>query len=161
MYIWYVIITFFVLLIASEIYDKQQEKKKSERLLFKKKLLTPSGKEMFEHLRKVAPDSYILLKVPYTMLLDNRKKNPKEKARIHFRFLGCYVDFVLCNENMEPTCLIKLDETEMEKKKLKKLTSEEVFAEAGYNFVRYRTKDKPTVEKLKEDIFCATGKKGS
>lgn len=153
MYIWYVLAIFFVLLIASNIYDRQQEKRKNERLLFKKRLLSPSGREMFEHLREVVPDEYIFIRVPYSDLLDNRKKNPKEKARMHFRFLGCCVDFVICDEKMDPLCLIKLDETEMEKKKLKKLTSEEVFAEAGYKFIRYKTKNKPTVEQLKADIF--------
>lgn len=153
MYIWYVLAVFFILLIASNVYDIQQEKKKAERNLFKKQLLTPSGKEMFDRLRQVVPDGYIFVKVPYTDLFDNRKKNPKEKARLHFRFVGCCIDFVVCDAKLNPICLIKFDETEMEKKKLKKLTSEEVFAESGYHFIRYKSKNKPSVEQLTADIF--------
>lgn len=153
MYIWYVLAVFFILLIASNVYDIQQEKKKAERSLFKKQLLTPSGKEMFDRIRQVVPDGYIFVKVPYTDLFDNRKKNPKEKARLHFRFLGCCVDFVVCDAKLCPICLIKFDETEMEKKKLKKMTSEEVFAESGYRFIRYKGKNKPSAEQLAADIF--------
>ena len=120
----------------------------------KKQLLTPSGKEMFERLRQVVPDGYVFVKIPYTDLFDMRKKNAKEKAKLHFRFAGCRVDFVVCNAKMCPICLIKFDENEMERKKLKKITSEEVFAESGYRFLRYKLRNKPSVEQLRNDIYA-------
>ena len=134
----------------SEFYDWRARKHASERQLFKKHLFTPSRKNMFKRLREAFPEALIFSEVPYGALLDNRKKNAKEKAKMALRFQGCCVNYVLCDENLTPFCLIKFDETPKERKKLKKMTSEEIFKEAGYQFVRYKTM--PDVEKLRQDI---------
>lgn len=152
MYIWVVVGLFVFLIGGCELYDFIAEKKKNERLLFKKNLFTLSKKSMFSRLRDAFPKAYIFPNVPYGALFDAKKKNTKEKAKLALRFQGCHVDFVLCDETLTPFCLIKFDETPEEKKKLKKLTSEEVFAEAGYQFVRYKAGRIPSVENLKKDI---------
>ena len=150
MYIWYVLAFFLIVVLSSEIYDRRAEKRKNERLLFKKHMFTPSRKVMFKRLREAFPDAIVFPEVPYSDLLDNRKKNAKEKAKMALRFQGCRVNFVLCDDDLSVFCLIKFDETPEEKRKLKKLTSEEIFKEAGYRFIRY--KNVPSVEKLKKDV---------
>jgi len=150
MYLWTVIGLMAALIGGSEIYDYWAEKQKDRRLLFKKPFFTASRKTMFSRLREAFPKAYVFPNVPYTALFDAGKKNAKERAKLALRFQGCHVDFVLCDETMVPFCLIKFDETPVEKKKLKKLTSEQVFAEAGYQFVRYAKT--PSVEQLKKDV---------
>ena len=150
MYIWCVLTVFAAVVGGSEIYYRIADRKKDERRLCKKTFLSTSRKNMFKRLREAYPEALIFSQVPYGDLLDSRKKNAKEKARMLLRFQGCRVDFVLCDDSLTPFCLIKFDETPQEKKKLKKLTSEEVFHEAGYKFLRY--KNTPSVERLKNDI---------
>ena len=150
MYLWTVIALLVVLIGGSEFYDYLAEKRKEKRVLFKKNLFTASRKTMFSRLREAFPQAYVFPNVPYTALFDARNKNAKEKAKLALRFQGCHVDFVLCDEALVPFCLIKFDETANEKKKLKKLTSERIFAEAGYQFVRYAKT--PSVEQLRNDV---------
>lgn len=115
-----------------------------------KNLLTNNEKEFFNRILKAVPEYYIFPQVSLGALLQVDTDKTK-MAGAHNKFNKKIADYVVVDSNFNVVVIIELDDRthDPEQDKIR----DAITATANYRTIRYESKSKPTVEKIRSDIL--------
>lgn len=124
----------------------------------KNNVLTENEKEFFNRLKKAFPEHIILSQVSMGAVI--KPEQPRNKTRREFseyriklnKVLQKRIDFVILDESLETLYVIELDDKTHIRKRDKDKERDSFLLSAGIKTIRYESRNKPSIEKLKQDL---------
>lgn len=118
-----------------------------------KPILTDNEREFFYRLQRALPDFHVFPEVAASAIL---QVSPTASKREHYSLFGTFsqkrVDYVICErDSLAVIAIIELDDRTHDAKKDEKRDA--LFAEAGYQVIRFDSRRKPS-EKQITDYFA-------
>jgi len=120
-------------------------------------LLTGNEREFFGRLnRAVGNDFRVLPQVAMGALLEPRAgEGSQQYWAIRRLFSQKIVDFVICSPSLDrPLLVVELDDKSHDKKRDKDAARDALMLEAGIPTLRWDSRNKPSVEEIRRDIFA-------
>jgi hypothetical protein len=110
----------------------------------RKALLTPNETEFFQRLQRALPSYHVFPQVSFAALLtDDGKLSAKARWSVRAKFDRKIADFVICERGtLKVAALIELDDCTHNS--MKDLKRDAITKAAGYQTIRFQSKQKPT-----------------
>lgn len=127
---------------------------KQGSLYSQKALLTQNEQEFFLRLKQALPEHHILAQVAMGSLLNpSVPRRDPAYHRIRNKFAQKIVDYVVLDDKLKVVALIELDDrTHVQEKDEDR---DAMTAAAGYKTIRYQSKVKPSIDRIRADIQAA------
>lgn len=126
-----------------------------------KELMTPNELEFFRRIEKALPDFYIFPQVALSAIVDvnpmiTSSANPKTRSKgraLRNQFAQKRLDYLICDGNLEPICIIELDDRSHVQSKDE--IRDAMNAQAGYATLRYWSDKarRPSSAEIRKDVL--------
>lgn len=125
-----------------------------------KNLLTGNEREFFGRLLAAgAGEFHVFPQVCMGALMaPNVKPGGRSYMGIRATFSQKIVDFVICDRKLNVVALVELDDRTHSKEK--DVARDRMTSSAGYQTLRYESRAKPSIEKIRQDIEACQKRKG-
>ncbi len=154
---WYIIGAVIFVAVASIILNKPNKKKSSSKgnsnelkgkFRLEENLFTPHEKQAFLQIKQITDRlGYLLFaKVNMEDIVTARPNAPYGTRSIVSQM---HVDFLICNRNSKPICIIELDDSSHDKQQAQKNDNKKnvIFADVGIKLIRCRSVTATEIEK--------------
>lgn len=116
------------------------------------RILTRNETEFFQRLRKAAPELYIFPQVAFRAIIRPTAPYPSRSHARQLAMIGSkHCDFLLCLSNLDIVGIIELDDSHHDKAQDAKRDA--LTSQVGYRTLRYESRQRPSVEELRQDIL--------
>lgn len=116
-----------------------------------KKILSENEKEFFLRLKNALPELQVFPQVAFNAILDVEADNKRNRLSMRNRFDRKFADFVIADQNCNILVIVELDDkTHVPERDQKR---DAILAEAGYQTIRYQSRNKPDVKTLRCDVI--------
>jgi very-short-patch-repair endonuclease len=128
------------------------EKKEINKHFIAKNLMTENEKEFYQRLKDAAPHLHIFPQVALNAIITTKNNNEKNYV-LRNKFSQKVADYVITDGNFRIIAIIELDDKTHNNKKEKDAERDRMIKDAGYNIIRYESTQKPTQEKIRNDLI--------
>lgn len=143
-----------LMIVALAVIGKADSSKRGS-LCSGKALLTSNEQEFFLQLKQALPECHILAQVAMgSLLTPSVSRRDPAYHRIRNRFAQKIVDYVVLDEKLKVSALIELDDRTHRPEK--DIDRDMMTAAAGYRTIRYQSKAKPDIARIRADIYSSS-----
>lgn len=114
------------------------------------KIMTKTEIQFFEILKQTLNEYYIFTQVCTSAILKATSRNHSNFLKAKNTYNRTFIDFVICDENLEIIALIELDDKTHDNKKEKDTIRDYITAKAGYKTIRFDCRKMPNANDIKK-----------
>ena len=150
-----VLILIVILTECFKSFGKGKKTKNIPDCFAKTEILTQNEREFFKRLNEALKEEfYIFPQMAFSAFITH---TGRDGFRYRYMFNTKRADFVVCDLNLNIICLIELDDSSH--KREKDLQRDTLLFSVGIPCLRYESRNKPKIEKIRTDVYDCIQKK--